>query len=700
MNVGSRIFLASLLFPLVVGWPTVSMSAGGDLQWSRSVFGTGYANKRALALSPDGSAVYVLGTTTTMTGTPLGQWDMWLGKFSSNGDLLWSLTRDNANQKDDIGISIAVDKNSGAIYAMGYLAFTPSSGTTWVGRFDENVLAWSVSYTGITGNTSSLGGIAVDSFGDIYALDNYFYGGDRYAQVRKFNSSGNVLWTSTVVGFTGRDIYIDDSNVLRMACNWVSTVPGNFTEVAELRMDSSGNLLATYTFPDLGIDDVDAITADSMGNSYLGGGKQNIFPNWASWSFKTDALGNQAWEKFWNPYSGTREWSGIDLDRDGNLYVTGFEENPAGGNFHYMLQKLAEPGGAIMWSRSGNYNAAVDGDVIVDSDCGVYVVHREGALRLWLYKYDGGCVPLPPPAPPSNLMANDTCGSVNVAWDLSLSVTVTGYQVYRSTYSGGPKGLLTTLGASSTVYNDAGVSVGITYFYEITAMAGAIESVPTNESSAFHASCIMPPPSLLPPANALNLTALSSCDGIKLTWIKAMSNTKYFISKATFAGAFNDPKYLLVTLNETDTQYVDTNVTEGTTYFYSVVLMVEPVSATPIGAEIAVFHSKCEVVTPLQPIDLGQVKIVGGIRGYINPKRGEQAVILIRPKEAGEIRVRIYDMSGALVWQETLQAFGGRTEVIQWPGVNSTGQEVSPGIYPVFIEAPGIRYKDKLIVVR
>lgn len=689
MNVGSRTHVAVLLFPLVIGWPTVSMSAGGDLQWSRSVYGISYGNKRALALSPDGSAVYVLGTTSTMTGTPLGQWDMWMGKFSSNGDLLWSFTRDNNNTKGDIGGSIAVDKNSGAIYVMGYLAMTPSSGTTWVGRFDENVLAWSMSYTGISGNTSSLGGIAVDSFGDIYALDNYSYGGDRYAQVRKFNPSGNVLWTSTVVGFTGRDIYIDDSNVLRMACNWVSTVPGYFTEVAELRMDSSGNLLATYTFPDIGIDDVDGITADSIGNSYLVGGKQNVVPSWGSWIFKTDALGNQVWEAFWNPDSATREWSGIDLDRDGNLYVTGFSGAPV-----YMLQKLSEPGGAIMWSRSGTYNASWDGDVIVDSDCGVYMVNREGALRLWLYKYDGGCVPLPPPAPPSNLMASDTCGSVNVAWDLSLSVTVTGYQVYRSTYSGGPKGLLTTLGASSSVYNDAGVSVGVTYFYEITAMAGAIESVPTNESSAFHASCIVPPPA--PPSN---LTAQDTCSVIFLSWQVSPSSTVtgYQVYKSTYAG---DPKGLLVTLGLSSSVYADTTITEGNTYFYTVVAIAGAVKSEP-SSEASVLHVVCSTPPPTpEPIDLGKVKIIGGIRGYINPKRGEQAVILIRPKEAGEIRVRIYDMSGALVWQETLQASGNRTEVIQWRGVSSTGQEVSPGIYPVFIEAPGIRYKDKLIVVR
>ena len=75
---------------------------------------------------------------------------------------------------------------------------------------------------------------------------------------------------------------------------------------------------------------------------------------------------------------------------------------------------------------------------------------------------------------------------------------------------------------------------------------------------------------------------------------------------------------------------------------------------------VSLLCSKFIQVLPPQPpqlppelIDLGKVKIVGGPRGYINPKRGGSARILVRPTEAGEIRARIYDEEGALVKEIT-----------------------------------------------
>ena len=39
-------------------------------------------------------------------------------------------------------------------------------------------------------------------------------------------------------------------------------------------------------------------------------------------------------------------------------------------------------------------------------------------------------------------------------------------------------------------------------------------------------------------------------------------------------------------------------------------------------------------------------------------------------------------------------------DVLHWYGVTSEGLPVVPGIYPIVIEAPGIRATDKLVVVR
>jgi hypothetical protein len=103
--------------------------------------------------------------------------------------------------------------------------------------------------------------------------------------------------------------------------------------------------------------------------------------------------------------------------------------------------------------------------------------------------------------------------------------------------------------------------------------------------------------------------------------------------------------------------------------------------------------------TPPEPVSTGEVKVVGGIRGYLNPKNGERATLLVRPATPGEIRIRIYDERGRLVYENTGTAAGGRTEVLHWNGTDTSGAQVPPGLYPVIVEGPGIHYKGKLIVV-
>jgi fibronectin type 3 domain-containing protein len=52
--------------------------------------------------------------------------------------------------------------------------------------------------------------------------------------------------------------------------------------------------------------------------------------------------------------------------------------------------------------------------------------------------------------------------SVTLSWDASTSSTVVGYNVYRSTVSGGPYTLLTSSPIAATTYTDMTVQAGVT----------------------------------------------------------------------------------------------------------------------------------------------------------------------------------------------------------------------------------------------
>jgi len=61
--------------------------------------------------------------------------------------------------------------------------------------------------------------------------------------------------------------------------------------------------------------------------------------------------------------------------------------------------------------------------------------------------------------------------SVDVAWDPSSSATLQGYNVYRSTVSGGPYTKISpTLATSSLLFTDTTPVSGKQYFYVVTAV--------------------------------------------------------------------------------------------------------------------------------------------------------------------------------------------------------------------------------------
>jgi fibronectin type 3 domain-containing protein len=73
--------------------------------------------------------------------------------------------------------------------------------------------------------------------------------------------------------------------------------------------------------------------------------------------------------------------------------------------------------------------------------------------------------------------------SVTLSWTASTS-TVVGYNVYRSTVSGGPYTLLTSSPVTGTTFTDTTVQARVTYYYVVTAVdSSGNESAYSNEAS-------------------------------------------------------------------------------------------------------------------------------------------------------------------------------------------------------------------------
>ena len=88
------------------------------------------------------------------------------------------------------------------------------------------------------------------------------------------------------------------------------------------------------------------------------------------------------------------------------------------------------------------------------------------------------------PTPPTiNGFGTNAGNQPQIFWVASTSGDVTGYNVYRSTQTGGPYSPIGSTSAAVTTFADPNAPSGNTFFYVVRAVAGGVESVNSNEVS-------------------------------------------------------------------------------------------------------------------------------------------------------------------------------------------------------------------------
>ena len=186
--------------------------------------------------------------------------------------------------------------------------------------------------------------IAVDTFDNIY-VSGYTNGIENQSVLVKFNSTGhykwNITWGEIDKKEIGENLAIDslgNINVLVQKQRWASAE----YDIVLLHCSSTGSLL---------------------GNTSFGMFGTLIYP------------------------------SGMDVDSQGNMYVTGLTDWPVlNPDYQFFLIKFS-PSGLPLWSRVwGDTEAFMDLDVAVDSSDNIYVAgytrnHESGFGDIYLAKF-------------------------------------------------------------------------------------------------------------------------------------------------------------------------------------------------------------------------------------------------------------------------------------------------------------------------
>ena len=159
------------------------------------------------------------------------------------------------------------------------------------------------------------------------------------------------------------------------------------------------------------------------------------------------------------------------------------------------------------------------------------------------------------PSVPTGLAA--TAGNAQASLSWAATSGASSYHVKRSATSGSE----TQISApTSNSYTDTGLTNGTKYFYVVSAVNSGGESANSSEVSA------TPSAPLTAPATPTGLHATGGNAQVSLSWSASTSAASYNVKRSTANGG----PYNTAVASPTVTNYTDTTVSNGTTYYYVV----------------------------------------------------------------------------------------------------------------------------------
>lgn len=348
----------------------------------------------AMAMDNSGN-VYITGFTTGFFSNANSM--ATIVKYDKNGNQVWteywSMEQFYAVYYTSAGTAVAVD-GAGSVYVAGYLGNTKTNEYSFVvlkyNAAGEN--QWYSGYKGTDKGFHSPTGIALDSEGSIYITGVVPGAGGTtsvdYMTV-KLDATGQQQWAKRYNGpGNGQDyptaIAVDQYNSKIYVTGYSKGSGGN-SDYATLQYDPDGTLKWTRRFngPGNGSDQANALVVDANGNVYVTG--QSMSTGTKKYDYATvkyNISGTKKWAAYFNgPGSGYDVATAIGVDKQNNVYVTGYSLGSATG-YDFATVKY-DTNGTQKWVSM--YNGSGKGDdlptaMAVDkSDGSVYVTGKLAA---------------------------------------------------------------------------------------------------------------------------------------------------------------------------------------------------------------------------------------------------------------------------------------------------------------------------------
>jgi cysteine-rich repeat protein len=220
----------------------------GDPQWTDTFNGeaSGSDSGNGITIDAFGDIVVVGHTTTSGEAR-----DVLLRKYTPEGAVAWTRTYSGAAGGTDHGYAVGTSA-SGEIYAVGYETVTGEGKNAWLGKYDtDGNLLWSRVVNGEAGLDDELRGVTVSAEGPVVCGIQWDVEIPWQSFVRKYDPDGSIVWT---------ELYSGGSNEGAL-CNAIAVDPGGdlvwtggenvgtVREIVVRRLDADGNERWTTRVP-------------------------------------------------------------------------------------------------------------------------------------------------------------------------------------------------------------------------------------------------------------------------------------------------------------------------------------------------------------------------------------------------------------------------------------------------------------------
>lgn len=357
-------------------------------EWNRTFGGTDNDYAHSVLQTSDGG--YILAGVTYSYGAGLG--DAWLIKTDASGAHLWNKTF--GRNGDDIANSIQQTSDSGLILAGHTTSYGTGLSDAWLIKTDANGNEqWNKTFGG-TGDDYAYSVQQTSDGGYILAGKTYSNGSD--AWLIKTDASGNELWNRrfrTVGGHDGVNVVKQTTDAGYILAG-TTGYRGNI-DAWIIKTDSDGEKQWKRTFIGIGYDVVNSVLQSSDGSFVIAGHTTTQDGSYDAWLIKTDSNGNESWSRTFGGIKIDRAKS-VQQTLDGGYIIAGSTDSYGYGADRNQLNSdgwliKTDANGNEQWNKTFGVAGNDQIDSVQQTSEGDYILVGKtysyaGRLDFWLIK--------------------------------------------------------------------------------------------------------------------------------------------------------------------------------------------------------------------------------------------------------------------------------------------------------------------------